>query len=101
MNLFKMSFVALASVALVMIVAGCGPIARDKACVAAEKCDNAREEPFTSFDAEDAQFGDLGTCWQNPDTAKACIAACDSFVADELAIGRAANNIGVIAACGG
>jgi hypothetical protein len=92
---------ALVAAALVLapLFGACVPIARKDECVKADACDQAREDPFDSFLATDAQFGDVGTCWQNEETAKACVAECDAFVADELAIAQANNNLGVIDAC--
>ena len=98
MNRIVASF---ASFAFVVVAAACVPIARKAECIAADECDAALEEPFTSFAATDAQFGDVGTCWQNEETAKACVTECNAFVADELAIAVAANNRAIIEACGG
>ncbi|MDP2343635.1 MAG: hypothetical protein Q8O67_21935 [Deltaproteobacteria bacterium] len=92
---------AFAAAVLVLVAAACVPIARKAECENADACDQAREDPFNSFPATDAQFGDLGTCWQNEETAKACVAECNAFLADELAIAQAANNIALIEACGG
>lgn len=82
-------------------VAGCVPIARDGACLAAEACDDALDQPFNDFDADDQTFGDAGTCWANGETAKACVVECDKFVTDQLALAEASNNRGIIVACGG
>lgn len=80
---------------------GCIPIARKAECTAAEECDAALAQPFNDFDADDQTFGDLGTCWANEETAKACVTECDKFVADQLALAEDANNQEVIVACGG
>jgi hypothetical protein len=98
--------------AAVVLVAACGAIPRDAACVAAEKCDNALQEPFGSFAATDpqfgdnlngddtaGQFGDVGTCWQSADTAKPCIAQCKQFVKEQHDIAAANNDQGVLDAC--
>ena len=92
---------ALSSLVFALAVSACVPIARKDECIQADACDQAREDPFDSFIATDAQFGDLGTCWQNEETSAACVTECNSFLADELAIAQAANNQGVIDACGG
>ena len=102
----------LAPLLLVFLVAGCGAIKRDPACAAAEKCDNALQEPFGDFAANDpvfgddlnkdknaGQFGDVGTCWQSADTAKPCIAQCKAFLKEQHDIAVANNDQAVIDAC--
>ena len=90
-------FCSLAACAL----SACVLLPRDPACIAAEACDAALERPVGDYQADDQVFGDLGTCWQNAETQKPCIATCLAFVADELAIGQAQNNKAVVEACGG
>jgi hypothetical protein len=67
------------------VSSACAPLPRDPACEAAEACDQALEEPFGSFGANDTQFGDAGSCWLSTDTAKPCVAACEQFIADQRA----------------
>jgi hypothetical protein len=93
---------------------GCAPIARDAACVDADACDQALEQPFGSFAATDPQFGDdlngdgtaglagdTGSCWTNAETAKPCVDECNRFRAEQVAIAQAQNNAVVAEACGG
>jgi hypothetical protein len=77
--------VVLAVAAPLVLPVACTPLPRDAACVAAEACDQALEEPFGSFGADDTQFGDAGTCWLTADTAKPCITACADFLAEQVA----------------
>jgi hypothetical protein len=86
---------------VVLLVSACEGIPRDPSCVAADLCDQSLAEPFNSFKATNGQFGDTGSCWQNTSTAEPCIEACTDFVAQQAAQARAANNRGVLAACGG
>ncbi len=86
MNFSPLRCVALASVACLALALSCVPIARKAECEAADACDLGRDDPFGAFAATDAQFGDVGTCWQSEDTAKACVDECNAFVADELVI---------------
>ncbi len=101
-------------IGLLSALAGCSAIERDPACVLAEKCDNALEEPSGDFVANDpvfgddlnadgtaGQFGDVGTCWQNADTAKPCIQACKDFVKEQAAIAQGDGDQAVVDACGG
>jgi hypothetical protein len=64
---------------------GCAPLPRDAACEKADACDRALPDPYGSFDVDDVQFGDNGSCWLSAQTAKPCIAACTDFTADQLA----------------
>jgi hypothetical protein len=76
-------------------------IDRKAECIDAEACDRALEQPFGDFNADDATFGDLGTCWQTEDTAAPCVAACNTFRADQVELATEQNNLAVIEACGG
>lgn len=76
-------------------------IDRKQECKDAEACDQALEEPFGDFDADDDAFGDLGNCWQTEDTAAPCVQACNDFVAEQLAEAQEDNKVGIIEACGG
>jgi hypothetical protein len=90
---------------------GCTPVDRDPACIAADACDQALERPFGDFGAQDLAFGDdlngdgeagdVGTCWQNADTAAPCVAACQDFLAEQQELARAVGNVAVLEACGG
>lgn len=87
----KPSFLVAAAVAACAPL-GCTYLPRDGACLKAEACDAALEEPFGSFAADDAQFGDAGSCWVSADTAKPCVKACEDFVGEELADADADND---------
>ena len=82
---------ALASVVFVVVAAACVPIERKAECADADACDAARDDPYGSFVATDAQFGDVGTCWQNEETAKACVTECNNFITDERIIAEGDN----------
>ena len=84
----------------VCVVGGC-VIERKAECVAAKQCDQARDDPYDGFEDDDDAFGETGSCWQTEETAAPCVAACNNFVAQQLAAGVAADNLGLIVACGG
>lgn len=97
----RFALLACVAAALVGVVA-CAPIEPKAECAkAANDCDQALDEPFNSFVDTDQTFGTAGTCWTNEDTAAGCVDECNKFVAEQLADAQAANNIGVIVACGG
>ncbi len=87
--------------ALVGLAASGCVIDRKAECIDAEACDQALEQPFGDFNADDPVFGDLGTCWQTEDTAAPCVAQCNTFRADQVELATAQNNLAVIEACGG
>ncbi len=92
---------------LAYVSSACVPLARDAACVAADNCDKALDEPFGSFDVTDDQFGDaaadpnVGTCWFSADTAAPCIQTCNAFVAEERQRALEQNRLDIFEACGG
>ena len=89
-------------VVAVATLAGCVPIEPKAECAkTAFDCDQSLEQPFNSFGENDQTFGTAGTCWQNEETAKACVAECNKFTAEQLAHGQAAKNNAVIVGCGG
>jgi hypothetical protein len=90
-----------ALVSLVLGVASCEFLPRSPQCLAAERCDQALDEPFGSFGANDEQFGDEGNCWLSGFNADACSAECDAFVATELREAELRGDNAAILACGG
>lgn len=97
----RLALLALSSV-VVSALAGCFPIEPKAECAkTAFECDQSLEQPFNSFGENDQTFGVNGTCWQNEETAKACVAECDKFVAEQLALGQEQKNNTVILGCGG
>lgn len=93
--------IRLAALSLAVCVVGGCLIERKAECVVAKECDNARDDPYFGFEDDDEAFGEFGSCWQTEDTAAPCVAACNDFVAGQRAAGEAANNRGLIVACGG
>lgn len=92
----------LLAVVAVVSASACVPIEPKAECAkTAFACDQALEQPFGSFDEDDQTFGVGGTCWQNEETAKACVTECNDFVAEQLALGQEQKNNAVILACGG
>lgn len=93
---------AFALAAASLLTFACVPIEPKSQCAqAANDCDQGLDEPTDAFLATDQTFGDLGTCWTNEETAKACVAECDKFVAETLAAAQLAKNNALILACGG
>jgi hypothetical protein len=101
-----------ATLCTVVVFAACAPVPRAAECDLADACDQALEQPFGSFAKNDPQFGDdldgdgdaaegdVGTCWQNAETAKPCVDECTRFVAEQRAIAEQQENGAVLAACG-
>jgi hypothetical protein len=106
---------ALVALPLLVTVA-CAPVERDPACVQAEACDQVLEEPFEDFNADDPVFGDdlngdgktgveagdindVGTCWQNADTAAVCAKQCQDFLKEQADLAAEDDNQAVVDAC--
>lgn len=86
----------------VAFVGGCVPIEPKAECATtANDCDQSLEDPFDSFIDTDQTFGTGGTCWQNEETAKACVNECNKFVAEQLALAELQKNNAAIIGCGG
>ena len=95
-------FVVLAIAVATSLVSACVPIEPKAECAkTANKCDQSLDEPFGSFVDTDQTFGTGGTCWQNEETAKACVNECNAFVAEQLALAEEQKNNAAIVGCGG
>jgi len=76
-------------------------IDRKAECVQADACDQALDEPFGDFAADDPIFGAAGTCWQTEESAAPCVQTCNTFRAQEALFAQQQGRQDIVDACGG